>query len=39
MSTVNRRYPTYRDLLKALQSFDEEDLDRPIEIRASKEEE
>ena len=36
MSTVNRRYPTYRDLLEALQSFDDEDLDLPIQIRASK---
>ena len=36
MSTVNRKYPTYRDLLEALQSFDDEDLDLPIQIRASK---
>ena len=36
MSTVNRKYPTYRDLLEALQAFDDEDLDLPIEIRASK---
>ena len=36
MSTVNRRYPTYRDLVKALQMICEEDLDLPIQIRASK---
>ena len=33
MSTVNRKYPTYRDLLAALQSFDDEALDMPIKIR------
>jgi hypothetical protein len=32
MSTVNRKYPTYRDLLAALQSFDDEALDMPIKI-------
>ena len=32
MSTVNRKYPTYRDLLAALQSFEDEALDMPIKI-------
>ena len=32
MSTVNRKYPTYRDLLAALQQFDDEALDMPIKI-------
>jgi len=39
MSTVNRKYPTYRDLLEALQSFDDEDLDLPTQIRASEDDE
>ena len=36
MSTVNRKYPTYRDLVKALAMMCEEDLDLPIQIRASE---
>ena len=32
MSTVNRKHPTYRDLLAALQRFNEQDLDMPIKI-------
>ena len=36
MSTVNRKYPTYRDLLAALQSFNDEALDMPIKIRNNK---
>ena len=39
MSTVNRRYPTYRDLLAILQTFNDEDLDRPIQICTSKDDE
>lgn len=39
MSTVNRKYPTYRDLLEALQEMREEDLDLPIKIRASENDE
>ena len=36
MSTVNRKYPTYRDLLAALQLFDDEALDMPIKICDNK---
>jgi len=36
MSTVNRKYPTYRDLVEALAMMCEEDLDLPIQIRASE---
>ena len=32
MTTVNRKYPTYRDLLAALKRFDDEALDMPIMI-------
>ena len=32
MTTVNRKHPTYRDLLAALQRFDDEALDMPIKI-------
>tara|TARA_Y100000992_G_scaffold56859_1_gene34499 strand:+ start:631 stop:1014 length:384 start_codon:yes stop_codon:yes gene_type:complete len=32
MTTVDRKHPTYRDLLAALQSFDDEALDMPIKI-------
>jgi hypothetical protein len=32
MTTVDRRHPTYRDLLAALQRFDDEALDMPIKI-------
>ena len=32
MTTVNRKYPTYRDLLAALKRFDDEALDMPIKI-------
>ena len=32
MSTVNRKHPTYRDLLAALQRFNDEALDMPIKI-------
>ena len=32
MTTVNRKYPTYRDLLAELQTFDDEELDMPIKI-------
>ena len=32
MSTVKRKHPTYRDLLAALQSFNDEALDMPIKI-------
>ena len=39
MSTVNRKYPTYRDLLEALKSLDDEDLDLPIKIRTSENDE
>jgi len=39
MSTVNRKYPTYRDLLEALQSFNDEDLDLPIQIQVNENEE
>ena len=39
MSTVNRKYPTYRDLLEALQAFGNEDLDLPIKIRSSENDE
>ena len=36
MTTVNRKHPTYRDLLAALQSFDDESLDMPIKICDNK---
>jgi len=39
MSTVNRRYPTYRSLLEALQELDDYCLDLPIKIRASENDE
>ena len=39
MSTVNRKYPTYRDLVKALSMMCEKDLDLPIKIRASENDE
>ena len=32
MTTVDRKHPTYRDLLAALQSFNDQDLDMPIKI-------
>ena len=32
MTTVDRKHPTYRDLLAALQRFDDEALDMPIKI-------
>ena len=32
MTTVDRKHPTYRDLLAALQRFNEQDLDMPIKI-------
>ena len=32
MTTVDRKYPTYRDLLSALKKFDDEALDMPIKI-------
>ncbi len=32
MTTVDRKHPTYRDLLAALQRFNKEDLDMPIKI-------
>ena len=32
MTTVDRKHPTYRDLLAALQSFNDEALDMPIKI-------
>ena len=32
MTTVDRKHPTYRDLLSALQSFNDQDLDMPIKI-------
>ena len=32
MTTVNRKHPTYRDLLAALQRFDDEALDMSIKI-------
>ena len=32
MTTVDRKHPTYRDLLSALQRFDDEALDMPIKI-------
>ena len=32
MTTVDRKHPTYRDLLAALQSFSDQDLDMPIKI-------
>jgi hypothetical protein len=32
MTTVDRKHPTYRDLLAALQRFDDEALDKPIKI-------
>ena len=32
MTTVDRKHPTYRDLLAALQSFNDQDLDMPIRI-------
>ena len=32
MTTVDRKHPTYRDLLLALQRFNDQDLDMPIKI-------
>ena len=32
MTTVDRKHPTYRDLLAALKRFDDEALDMPIKI-------
>ena len=36
MTTVDRKHPTYRDLLAALQRFSDEDLDMPIKICDNK---
>ena len=32
MTTADRKHPTYRDLLAALQRFNDQDLDMPIKI-------
>lgn len=32
MTTVDRKHPTYRDLLAALQKFNDQELDMPIKI-------
>ena len=36
MTTVDRKHPTYRDLLAALQKFNDQDLDMPIKICDNK---
>ena len=36
MTTVDRKHPTYRDLLAALQRFNDQDLDMPIKICDNK---